>query len=71
MGNENLLPPELPSVAEMLRITGGNTASFMEQVAQHIDKLEEEIVKLRERVAELQKQNSDMNWQINPDRMGQ
>jgi cell division protein FtsB len=70
MGNENLVPPDLPSVAEMLRITGGNTAQFMEQVAAHIDKLEEEIVKLRERVAELEKQNSDMGWELNPDRMG-
>jgi phage shock protein A len=71
MSNENLAPPNLPSVAEMLRITGGNTEAFMGQVAEHVDKLEAEIVKLRERVAELEKQNSDMGWQINPDRMGQ
>lgn len=48
---ENLTPP---SVAEMLRITGGNTAAFMEQVADHIDKLEATVVELQRRVAELE-----------------
>lgn len=54
MGNENLAPEPLPSVAEMLRVTGNNTAVFMEQVAEHIDKLEAEVVKLRQRVTELE-----------------
>ena len=48
---ENLTPP---SVSEMLRITGGNTARFMEQVAAHIDKLEASIVQLQNRIAELE-----------------
>lgn len=54
MSNENLVPPNLPSVAEMLRITGGNTAQFMEQVAAHVDKLEASIVQLQNRIAELE-----------------
>lgn len=54
MSNENLVPPEVPSVAEMLRVTGLNTAEFMKQVAEHVDKLEQEIVKLRQRVEELE-----------------
>ena len=54
MSNENLVPPEVPSVAEMLRVTGLNTAEFMKQVAEHVDKLEQEIVKLRQRVDELE-----------------
>lgn len=48
---ENLAPP---SVAEMLRITGGNTAQFMEQVAAHVDKLEQEVLQLQQRIAELE-----------------
>ena len=39
MNTENLTPP---TVAEMLRVTGLNTAEFMKQVAEHIDKLEQE-----------------------------
>lgn len=54
MGNENLMPPELPSVPEMLRVTGTNNAAFMEQIALHIEKLESEVIKLRQRVAELE-----------------
>jgi cell division protein FtsB len=54
MSNENLDPAGLPSVAQMLRVTGNNTAVFMEQVAEHIDKLEAEIVKLTQRVKELE-----------------
>jgi hypothetical protein len=54
MSNENLVPPELPSIPEMLRVTGGNTAQFMEQVALHIEKLENEVVRLRDRVQELE-----------------
>jgi predicted transcriptional regulator len=51
MNTENLTPP---SVSEMLRITGSNTANFMEQIADHIDKLEQEVLKLQERVKELE-----------------
>ena len=54
MSNENLAPPNLPTVAEMLRVTGANTAEFMKQVAEHIDKLEAEVVQLTQRVKELE-----------------
>ena len=50
MTNENLQP----SVTEMLRITGGNTAQFMEAVALHIEKLEQEVIRLQQRVQELE-----------------
>ncbi len=58
MGNENLAPPTLPSIPEMLRITGGNTAAFMEQVALHVEKMEAEVARLTQRVAELEAQNN-------------
>jgi hypothetical protein len=53
---ENLAPP---SVAEMLRITGQNTAQFMEQVAIHVDKLEAEVLQLQNRVAELEQKGKE------------
>jgi hypothetical protein len=34
------------------------------------EELVEEVCRLRFRVAELEKDNSDMGWQLNPDRMG-
>ena len=54
MSNENLVPPNLPSVPDMLRATGGNTAQFMEQVALHIEKLEAEVARLTNRIQELE-----------------
>lgn len=54
MSNENLAPPQHLSIPEILRITGGNTAQFMEQVALHIEKLEDEVQSLRKRVEELE-----------------
>ena len=54
MVNENLQPPSVP---DMLRVTGGNTATFMEQVAQHIEKLEAEVARLAQRVTELEAAN--------------
>ena len=57
MSNENLAPPTLPTIPEMLRVTGGNTAQFMDQVALHIEKLEEEVIRLRTRVGELENQS--------------
>lgn len=56
MSNENLEPNNLPTIPQMLRVTGGNTAQFMEQVALHIEKLEEEVIRLRSRVEDLEKQ---------------
>jgi len=49
--SENLTPPSVP---EMLRTTGKNTAEFMAQVAEHIDKLEQSILQLQQRVTELE-----------------
>ena len=57
MGNENLAPPNLPSISEMLRITGNNTAMFMEQVALHVEKLEAENAELRRK---LEAHNDDL-----------
>jgi len=48
---------QVTSVAEMLRITGGNTAEFMKQVADHIEKLEDAVVQLKARVTELEDDN--------------
>jgi hypothetical protein len=56
--NENLTPPSVP---EMLRQTGANTAEFMKQVAEHIDKLEQAVVQLKDRIAELEAQNGNNN----------
>jgi outer membrane murein-binding lipoprotein Lpp len=52
MTNENVTP----TVPAMLRLTGANTAQFMDQVASHIEKLEMEVARLQERVAELEKE---------------
>jgi len=49
--SENLTPPSVP---EMLRTTGANTAEFMAQVAEHIEKLEQAVVQLQARVTELE-----------------
>lgn len=45
---------EKPSVVDMLRTTGNNTAEFMDKVAAHIEKLEQEIIRLQLRVQELE-----------------
>lgn len=54
MGNENLTPP---SVSEMIRLTADNSVVFMQQVAEHIDKLENTVLQLQHRVAELEGKN--------------
>ena len=43
-----------PTVPEMLRMTGENTAEFMTQVANHIEKLEKAVADLKDRIAELE-----------------
>jgi len=48
-----------PTVSQMLRMTGVNTAQFMDQVAQHVEKLEMEVVRLQERVTALESQHHD------------
>jgi chaperonin cofactor prefoldin len=53
--NENLQP----SVSEMLRMTGDNTAQFMEHVATHIEKLEERVKELSDRIAEFERVQDD------------
>jgi phage host-nuclease inhibitor protein Gam len=57
MTNENLQP----SVPEMLRMTGDNTAQFMEHVANHIEKLEERVKELSDRVAEFERAQNESN----------
>jgi hypothetical protein len=44
-----------PTVPEMLRMTGENTAEFMMQVADHVDRLESVILKLEARITEMEK----------------
>ena len=56
MSNENLQPPSIP---DMLRVTGQNQALFMEQVAQHMDKLEAELAQAKARIVELEGQQDD------------
>jgi hypothetical protein len=45
----------------MLRTTGENTAEFMKQVAEHIEKLEDAVRGLQARVAELEASNGNDN----------
>ena len=46
------------SVSEMLKLTGSNTADFMERVAMHIDELENCVRLLQARVTELESQSN-------------
>ena len=46
-----------PTVVDMLRTTGNNTAEFMNKVASHIETLEQEVIRLRQRVEELEAGN--------------
>jgi hypothetical protein len=46
------------SVSEMLKLTGSNTADFMERVAMHIDELENRVRLLQARVTELESQSN-------------
>ena len=48
-----------PTVVDMLRTTGNNTAEFMDKVAAHIEKLEQEIIRLEQRVQEMEMSNAD------------
>jgi len=61
MTNEDLRP----TVGQMLRMTGANTATFMEQVADHIEKLEMEVARLQERVAKFEsEENADLGSKL-------
>jgi cell division protein FtsB len=55
--SENTTPM---TVGEMLRMTGANTRSFMEQVAEHMDTLEAEVARLQARVTELERHADDL-----------
>jgi phage host-nuclease inhibitor protein Gam len=48
-----------PTVVDMLRTTGNNTAEFMDKVAAHIEGLEQEIIRLQQRVQEMEANNVD------------
>jgi len=47
--------------SDMLRITADNTHQFMQQVADHIDKLEESVDTLTARIVELEAQIGNHN----------
>jgi TolA-binding protein len=47
-------------VSDMIRTTAENSTQFMQQIADHIDKLEDGIIKLQTRIEELEMQN-DLN----------
>ena len=51
----------VPSVPEMLRTTGRNTADFMGQIASHIEQLEYEVVRLQNRIIELESKQNGTN----------
>jgi hypothetical protein len=55
MSNEDLKP----TVSQMLRMTGANTAQFMEQVALHVEKLEMEVARLSELVTKFESRQND------------
>ncbi len=50
------------SISEMLRVTGLNQAQFMEQVAQHMDKLESDLALAKARIAELESKQNGTEW---------
>ena len=41
-------------ISDMLRQTGDNYSQFMQQVANHIDKIESQVISLEQRVLELE-----------------
>lgn len=51
MAEEVKTPPTVP---EMLRTTGDNTAEFMMQVADHVERLERAVEELKARIVELE-----------------
>ena len=55
MSNENLQP----TVVQMIRMTGANTANFLEQIAEHIEMLQQKVAEATKRIEELEsKQNA-------------
>lgn len=49
------------SVSEMIKETAGNQQVFLQQIADHITKLEEHIIKLEKRILELENQVDNTN----------
>jgi len=41
-------------ISDMLRQTGDNYSQFMQQVANHIDKIESQVIRLEQRILELE-----------------
>ena len=41
-------------ISDMLRQTGENYSQFMQQVANHIDKIESQVIRLEQRILELE-----------------
>ena len=41
-------------ISDMLRQTGENYSQFMQQVANHIDKIESQVISLEQRILELE-----------------
>jgi hypothetical protein len=49
------------TVSEMVRMTVNNSADFMLQIADHIDKLEKTIIELGDRISELESKQNESN----------
>jgi hypothetical protein len=54
MSNENLQP----TVVQMIRMTGANTANFLEQIAEHIEMLEQKVADATRRIEELESKHN-------------
>lgn len=53
---ENLTPP---SVSQMIRLTSENNNVFMQQIADHIDKLEQQVLELQQRVHDMETKHAN------------
>lgn len=53
---ENLTPP---SVSQMIRVTSENNNVFMQQIADHIDKLEQSVLDLQKRIQDMEAKNAN------------
>jgi polyhydroxyalkanoate synthesis regulator phasin len=72
--NEDDLVYRLRKRAEIRRQIPGRKSveeGTPDRIADILDEAASEIASLRDKVAELKRENSDMGWLINPDRMGQ
>ena len=46
-------------ISDMVRITSDNSHEFMQQVADHVDKLEDQVAELKARIEELDASNGN------------